>query len=90
MSSSFTYIYYIQQVVIVLALFTVAHSAPKPGQEAPPPKVHTYNVPSVAKVAYPGPTVTKNVEVSIAINKFTLAKLWFLVIVIVTNIFYVP
>lgn len=50
------------KVAIFVALFALAYAKPKPGQEAPPPKVHTYNVPSVAKVAYPGPQVTKSVE----------------------------
>jgi len=50
------------KVAIFLALFAIAQAKPAPGVEAPPPKVHTYNIPSVAKVSYPGPHVTKSVE----------------------------
>jgi len=56
--------------VVALAIFAVAQA----GQEAPPAKAVTYNVPSVAKVSYPGPTVTKSVETYSApsIEKTTL------------------
>jgi len=50
------------KIVIILTLCTIAIAKPKPGHEAPQPFVHTYNAPTFAKVAYPGPTVTKNVE----------------------------
>ncbi|CAL8071833.1 unnamed protein product [Orchesella dallaii] len=46
------------KVAIVATLFAVAHA----GHEAPPAKAQTYSVPSVAKVSYPAPTITKSVE----------------------------
>ncbi|ODN04133.1 hypothetical protein Ocin01_02543 [Orchesella cincta] len=46
------------KVAFVATLFAVAHA----GHEAPPAKAHAYSVPSVAKVSYPAPTITKSVE----------------------------
>jgi hypothetical protein len=58
------------KIAVVAALFAVAYA----GHEAPPAKAVTYNVPSVAKVSYPGATVTKSVETYSApsIEKTTL------------------
>jgi len=42
-------------------LFTFVYLA-QAGNEAPPPKIHSYSVPQLAKVAYPAPTVHRTVE----------------------------
>jgi len=48
----------IAKIAVVLAVIAVVHC----GEDAPPPKAHTYNVPVVSKVSYPGPAQTKSVE----------------------------